>query len=225
MLSTLCFGSKISFDNISYKGISQIDIEDIKNANKLGYKIKLISESELVDNKLISVVEPKLLLNTTRLANVNGVLNAVKIETNHLKNLIFEGEGAGGTPTASSIISDLCQISNNISLPSLGFQINELKNYDKFDISEKLSSYYLRIIAEDSPGVLAKITSNLTEENISVKTILQIPDKKNNNNQIPIIIITHDTKKTLLTKVLKKIEKLDFVHSKITVITIDKNID
>tara|TARA_B100000029_G_scaffold511349_1_gene605167 strand:+ start:544 stop:1857 length:1314 start_codon:yes stop_codon:yes gene_type:complete len=225
LLSTLCFGSKISFDNISYKGISQIDIEDIKNANKLGYKIKLISESELVDNKLISVVEPKLLFNTTRLANVNGVLNAVKIETNHLKNLIFEGEGAGGTPTASSIISDLCQISNNISLPSLGFQINELKNYDKFDISEKLSSYYLRIIAEDSPGVLAKITSNLTEENISVKTILQIPDKKNNNNQIPIIIITHDTKKTLLTKVLKKIEKLDFVHSKITVITIDKNID
>jgi len=225
LLSSICFGSKISFDNISYKGISEIDIEDIKYANKLGYKIKLISESELINNKLTSVVEPKLLFNTTRLANVSGVLNAVKIETNHLKNLIFEGEGAGGKPTSSSIISDLCQISNNINLPALGFSINELKNFDRLDVSEKLSSYYLRIIAEDSPGVLAKITSNLTEEDISVKTILQIPDQKNNNNQIPIIIITHDTKKSLLTKVLKKIEKLNFVQSKITVITIDKNID
>ena len=190
-----------------------------------GHWSRCINLSKIIGNKLMSVVEPKLLRKTTRLANVNGVLNAVKVETNHLKNLIFEGEGAGGKATASSVISDLHEIALKTNLPSLGYSTNQLKTYDNIDISNKLSSFYLRIITKDIPGVLAKITSNLTEEDISIETILQIPDNNISNNEIPIIIVTHDTKRYLLMKALEKIEKLDFVQSKITVITIDKDFE
>ena len=225
LLSTLCFGSKISFDNITYKGISNIDIEDIKNAEKLGYKIKLISESQIIDNKLMSVVEPKLIRKENYLANVHGVLNAVKIETDHLKPLILEGEGAGGKATASSIISDLYEIALNIDTPSLGYATSQLNDYEILDLSNMLSSYYLRILAKDISGVLAKITSNLNEEGISIETILQIPDDKTSDDYIPIIIVTHETTKNLLMKSLIKIEKLDFVLTKVKVITIDKCFD
>ena len=225
LLSTICFGSKISIENISYKGISNINIEDIKNAKKLGYKIKLISESEIIDNKLMSLVEPKLIRKETHLANVHGVLNAVKVETDHLKPLILKGEGAGGKATASSIISDLYEIALNGNSSSLGYLTNQLKEFDILDLSKKSSSYYLRILAKDISGVLAKITSNLNEEGISIETILQIPDNKTQNNQVPIIIVTHETTKNFLTKALIKIEKLDFVFGKVSVITIDKNFD
>ena len=225
LLSTLCFGSKINFDNVTYEGISKINIEDIKNAEKLGYKIKLISESEIIDNKIMSVVEPKLIPKETQLANIDGVLNAVKIESDHLQPLILKGEGAGGQATSSSIISDLYEIALNINSPSLGYVTNQLIDYEKFDLSNKLESYYLRILVKDISGVLAKITSNLNEEGISIETILQIPDKKISQEQIPITIVTHETTKNLLKNALTKIEKLDFVLDKIAVITIDKSIN
>ena len=222
LLSTLCFGSIINFDNVTYKGISNIDFEDIKNAEKLGYKIKLISESEIIDNKIMSVVEPKLISKKTHLANIEGVLNAVKIESDHLQPLILKGEGAGGQATSSSIISDLYEIALNINSPSLGYATNQLIDYEKLDLSNMSESYYLRILVKDIPGVLAKITSELNEEGISIETILQTPDKKVSQEKIPIIIVTHETTKKLLSNVLTKIEKLDFVLDNITVITIDK---
>ena len=225
LLSTLCFGSKINFNNVTYKGISNIDIEDIKNAEKLGYKIKLISESEIVDNKIMSVVEPRLISNKSQLANIDGVLNGVKIETDHLQSLVLKGEGAGGKATSSSILSDLYEIAQNTNSPSLGYATNKLIDYKKLDLSNISESYYLRILVKDISGVLAKITSNLNEEGISIETILQTPDKNGSQEQIPIIIVTHETKKRLLSKALTKIEKLDFVLDNIAVITIDKSIN
>ena len=225
LLSTLCFGSTINFDNVNYKGITNIDIEDIKNAGKLGYKIKLISESAIIDNKIMSVVEPKLIPNESQLANIDGVLNGVKIETDHLRPLVLKGEGAGGKATSSSIFSDLHEIALNTNYPSLGYATNKLVDYKKLDLSNKSESYYLRILVKDISGVLAKITSNLNEEGISIETILQTPDKNASQVQIPIIIVTHETTKNFLKKSLTKIEKLDFVLDNITFITIDKSIN
>tara|TARA_B100001971_G_scaffold81736_1_gene75438 strand:+ start:150 stop:893 length:744 start_codon:yes stop_codon:yes gene_type:complete len=225
LLSTLCFGSKINFNNVTYKGISNIDIEDIKNAEKLGYKIKLISESEIVDNKIMSVVEPRLISNKSQLANIDGVLNGVKIETDHLQSLVLKGEGAGGKATSSSILSDLYEIAQNTNSPSLGYATNKLIDYKKLDLSNISESYYLRILVKDISGVLAKITSNLNEEGISIETILQTPDKNSSHEQIPIIIVTHETTKKFLRNALTKIKKLDFVLGNIAVITIDKSIN
>jgi len=225
LLSTLCFGSTINFDNVTYKGIANINIEDIKNAGKLGYKIKLISESEIIDNKIKSIVEPRLIPNESQLANIDGVLNGVKIETDHLRPLVLKGEGAGGEATSSSIFSDLYEIALNTNAPSLGYATNKLIDYKKLDLSHKFESYYLRILVKDISGVLAKITSNLNEEGISIETILQTPDKNASQENIPIIIVTHDTTKKLLSNALRKIEKLDFVLDNIAVLTIDKSIN
>ena len=139
--------------------------------------------------------------------------------------MILEGEGAGGKATASSIISDLYEISTNIQTPSLGHRASNLIQYEILDISNKEASYYLRILAKDIPGVLAKITSNLNEEGISIETILQIPDKNYSDNQIPIIIVTHETTKKLLMNAIKKIKMLDFILGKVAIITIDKSIN
>jgi len=222
LLSTMCFGSEINFNNNKFSGISNIHIEDMHNAKKLGYKIKLISESEIKEKKIINVTEPRLIKIESPLANVDGVINAINLETDHLQSLFFEGEGAGGKATASSIISDLFEISNNPKSLSLGHKTSQLISYESFDLMEKNSSYYLRIISKDLPGVLSKITTFLNDSGISIETILQIPENLNKTNSIPIIIVTHDTKKSSLMTAIEKIEKQEFVLEKIVLINIDK---
>ena len=223
LLSTLCFGSEINFKNNKFSGIGNIHIEDIHNAKKLGCRIKLISESQIIEGKIINVTEPRLIKIENPLANVDGVINAINVETEHLQSLFYEGEGAGGKATASSIISDLFEISNNSKSLSLGYKISELISFQSFDLMEKISPYYLRIISKDLTGVLSKITSFLNESGISIETILQIPENQNNNNSIPIIIVTHDTKKSSLMIALEKIEKQEFILEKIVLINMDKN--
>lgn len=223
LLSTLCFGSEINFKNNKFSGIGNIHIEDIHNAKKLGCRIKLISESQIIEGKIINVTEPRLIKIENPLANVDGVINAINVETEHLQSLFYAGEGAGGKATASAIISDLFEISNNSKSLSLGYKISELISFQSFDLMEKISPYYLRIISKDLTGVLSKITSFLNESGISIETILQIPENQNNNNSIPIIIVTHDTKKSSLMIALEKIEKQEFILEKIVLINMDKN--
>ena len=223
LLSTLCFGSEINFKNNKFSGIGNIHIEDIHNAKKLGCRIKLISESQIIEGKIINVTEPRLIKIENPLANVDGVINAINVETEHLQSLFYEGEGAGGKATASAIISDLFEISNNSKSLSLGYKISELISFQSFDLMEKISPYYLRIISKDLTGVLSKITSFLNESGISIETILQIPENQNNNNSIPIIIVTHDTKRSSLMIALEKIEKQEFILEKIVLINMDKN--
>ena len=223
LLSTLCFGSEINFKNNKFSGIGNIHIEDIHNAKKLGCRIKLISESQIIEGKIFNVTEPRLIKIENPLANVDGVINAINVETEHLQSLFYEGEGAGGKATASAIISDLFEISNNSKSLSLGYKISELISFQSFDLMEKISPYYLRIVSKDLTGVLSKITSFLNESGISIETILQIPENQNNNNSIPIIIVTHDTKKSSLMIALEKIEKQEFILEKIVLINMDKN--
>ena len=226
ILTVICFGIKFNFNHISYKGITNINNQDIKFAAQLGYKIKLISSSEIKENKISSVVEPTLVKNSSKLANVEGVKNGIKIEMDDLHSIFIEGDGAGGEVTASSIISDLLEIAKGSKINSLGYETNMLQEVEPMNYEERLCSYYLRIVVKDLPGVLAKITSNLNAEGISIETILQLPVKEmtNSNSEVPIIITTHETTFKLLNKVIAKVENLNFVVSKIVIISIDKNI-
>ena len=226
LLSVLCFGIKFNFDDIVYHGISNIDNQDIIFAKQLGYKIKLISSAEIKNNKIISIVEPTLVKNSSKLANVDGVQNGIKIEIDNLNSLFIEGEGAGGKVTASSIISDLMEIAKGSNINSLGYETRQLRKVEAIHYEKRMCSYYLRIVVKDLPGVLAKITSNLNEEDISIETILQLPNNitTESNLNVPIIITTHETTYHLLKKVLMNIQNFDFVVSKIVIISIDKTI-
>ena len=223
ILSTLCFGSNLTFTNNHVEGISNIKIEDINFVKKLGYKIKLISEACLIDNKISNFTSPKLVSIDNPLASVDNALNAINIETFHLENLFLEGEGAGGKPTASSVLSDLYDISQNEKFDNLGFKIDNLQNFEKYSAENAINSYYLRIMTEDKPGVLSSITNNFSNFEISVKKILQLPDNSESVKPIPIIITTHNVQKEKLSNVINKIESLEFVKEKITVLPIHDN--
>ena len=223
ILSTLSFGTKINFNQNYIEGISDIKIEDINFAKKLGFKIKLISESSIIDNQISNFTSPKLVKNNSPLANVGDALNAINIETNHLDNLFLEGQGAGGKPTASSVLSDLYEISQKKNFDNLGFKTNKLVDYKKYNYANIINSYYLRIMAEDKSGVLSSITNNFTASGISVEKILQLPDNISQDMPIPIIITTHKIKKKTLSNVINKLEKLQFVKEQITVLPIHDN--
>ena len=219
LLSSIAYGGEIDFNLNEIEGIQNITIEDINFAKQLGYRIKLISETCVIDNKIYSSTKPKLISLDKPLANANNALNAINIETDQLQNLYLEGEGAGGLPTASSILSDIFEIASNSEFRSIGYKTGQLIEYQKFDSSNIDSKFYLRIRVIDQSGVLSKITSYLNEYNISVEKILQIPDSKENN--IPILITTHKIKMSELLNSVKKIGELEFVDENISIIPIE----
>ena len=223
LISTLCFGSEINFDNNIIDGIENITITDINNANKLGYKIKLLSEVSMIDNKIYCTTSPTLISKKNPLSNVDGVLNGIIIETDQLVSLFLEGEGAGGKATASSVISDLHEISSKSNLLSLGYSIEKLNDFKKLNFIDIESSFYLSIFCKDNAGVLSKITSFLKDFDISVEKILQLPEYKHSNNSVPIIITTHKVSKNKINKAVSKILKQDFVVGKINTIPINKS--
>ena len=219
LLSSIAYGAEINFDLNEVVGIDNITIEDIIFVKQLGFRIKLISESYIINNKIYASTKPKLISLNKPMANTNGALNAVNIQTDQLENLYLEGEGAGGVPTASSVLSDIYEIFNKGNNKSLGFSISSLTKFEKFDSSNIESKYYLRIRAKDEPGVLSKITSYFNEASISIEKILQIPDNKKNST--PIIITTHKIKTYELLKSVKKISDLEFILENISIIPIE----
>ena len=219
LLTSLAYSAQIDFNLNQIEGIYNITIEDINFVKKLGYKIKLISECSLIENKIYASTKPKLIPINSPMANANGALNAINIETDHLESLYLEGEGAGGPPTASSVLSDILEISSKSHTKSLGFSCSKLIKFEKFNSSNLESKYFLRVRVNDQPGVLSKITSYFNDNNISIEKILQIPD--NDSKSMPIVITTHKIKSSELLSSVKKIADLDFILDKISLIPIE----
>jgi homoserine dehydrogenase len=219
LLTSIAFGAEVNFDLNEIEGIDNITVEDMNFVKKLGYRIKLISETYIIDNCIYSSTKPKLLSLENPMARTNGPLNAINIETDQLENLYLEGEGAGGIPTSSSILSDIYEISNTQGYKSLGHSISKLLKFEKYNSSSLESKFYLKIRAKDQPGVLSKITSYFNDSSISIEKILQIPDQR--SNSIPIVITTHKIKTSKLINSVNKISDLDFVLEKISLIPIE----
>ena len=182
------------------EGIENIKLEDIKIANQLGLRIKLLGISEIVEGKLFETVHPCLVSKKTYIGNVNGVMNAVITEGKPVGQSVLQGEGAGPGPTSSSLLSDLMSIlRGNIKFP-FGISSKKRKTIKPFDIDNYTNSLYLRFEVKDKQGVLSNITNRLAKFKISVDRIIQTPDKK--NKKARIIIITHKTKEINAKKCL-----------------------
>ena len=221
LLASLCYGVKINHNYSFFTGVNNFDKEDIKHSKKLGYRIKLISETCLIEDKIFISTSPKLININNPLAHVEGVLNAIKIETDHLNSLFIEGEGAGGLATASSVISDLYEIAKGSNHKSIGYLSSNLREIDSYERENLKRPYYLRILVKDQPGVLSKITSILTSKNISIQTILQFIEEKI-DNKVPIVLTTYDTLEKNLNEAIVDISKENFLEDKIVTITIEK---
>jgi len=220
ILSSIAFSKNISKNKILTEGIQNINLTDILYAKKFGYKIKLLSISEIKMNKLIERVHPCLISNDSFLANINGVLNAIVIDAMPVGKSVLQGEGAGAGPTSSALISDLCSIlRGNIKYP-FGISSKLRTKIIKFNILKHTSSSYLRIEVKDLPGVLSSITKIFAKNRISIKNLLQNPDKK--NKKATIIIITHKNLEKNYNNLFSNLTKNKFVLKKPTFIRIEK---
>ena len=189
ILSALAFHNRISKHNCLMEGIEKIELKDIKIANQLDLRIKLLGISELKNNELFETVHPCLVSKKSYIGNVSGVMNVVIVEGKPVGESILQGEGAGPGPTSSALLSDLLSIlRGNIKKP-FGVSVSKLKSLKHYNVKSYVNSLYLRFEVKDKPGVLSQITNRLAKYNISVKRLIQTPDKK--NNKATIVIITH----------------------------------
>ena len=191
ILSALAFNIKISKNNCIMEGIENIELKDIKIANQLNLRIKLLGISEIINNKLFETVHPCLVNKKSYIGNVNGVMNAVITEGKPVGETVLQGEGAGPGPTSSSLLSDLYSIlKGNIKYP-FGIPFSRRKHIKSFSNEKYTNSLYLRFEVKDKPGVLSLITNRLAKYKISIKRIIQTPDKK--KKTATIVIVTHKT--------------------------------
>jgi homoserine dehydrogenase len=191
ILSALSFNTKISKSKCIMEGIENIKLEDIKIANQLGLRVKLLGISEIINGQLFETVHPCLVSKKTYIGNVNGVMNAVITEGKPVGESVLQGEGAGPGPTSSSLLSDLLSILRGNAKYPFGISSNKRRSLKPFNNSKYTNSLYLRFEVKDKQGVLSSITNRLAKYKISVKRIIQTPDKK--NKKATIVIITHKT--------------------------------
>ena len=218
ILSSLCFNSFLN-NKIYVEGINQIDQIDIDNANHLGYKIKLLGFAELYNNKIYQRVHPTLIKKESYVAGIDGVLNAVIVDGKPVGQSIIQGEGAGPAATTSALISDISSIlRGNIKFPfSLSNKERKLLKFD--NINERFFSAYFRFEVMDKSGVLSNITNVFSKNRVSIKRLIQNPNK--NKKISSIIIITHAAKDKNLNKILNEISKRKYIKRKPKLIRIE----
>ena len=220
ILSSLAFNKSISKNKILTEGIQNINLTDILYAKNLGYKIKLLSISEIKKNRLIERVHPCLVLKNSYIAKIDGVLNAIVVDGLPIGKSVLQGEGAGPGPTSSALISDLCFVlKGEINYP-FGISAKVRKKISKFNILNHICSSYLRIEVKDKPGVLSSITKIFAKNKISIKNLIQNPDKK--NKKATIIIITHENSEKNFHYLTLNLSKNKFVLKKPTLIRIEQ---
>ncbi len=217
ILSSICFGSKIINKQFLVEGISNIDLLDIQCAKNLGYKIKLLAISEIINNQIKQRVHPALIPLDLDIANINGVTNAVVVDGEPIGRTIYEGAGAGKGPTSSSIISDIASIMVGNDDFSFGLSPKAKKSYKLFNFNKHVSKYYIRFLVHDKPGVLSAITSVLAKNKISIQNLIQDPDKNKLSN---VIIVTHKAIEYQIQKSIAILSKNKKIFKKIVLIRI-----
>ena len=220
ILSSLCFNSYINH-KIHVEGINSIDQIDIKNAAKLGYKVKLLGVSEIINNKVYQRVHPAFIDKNSYIAGIDGVLNVVIIDGKPVGRSVIQGEGAGPEATTSALISDISSIlRGNIKFP-FSIPNKERKKLSYKNIDDRVFSAYLRFEVLDKPGVLSNITRIFSKNKVSIKRLIQNPYKSKKLSSI--VIITHDSKNKFLNKIIQQTQKKNYILKNPKLIRIESN--
>ncbi len=218
ILSCLAFGTSLDLKGVKTEGIDHISIEDIEEAHLIGYKIKLLATAEYQKKLLRQEVSPKLIRKDSPIAQVNGSTNIIAIEGEEIGTTIFSGPGAGMGPTASSVVSDLVAIASRKSKST--FLTGDKQNSDNRDKNFfKKSSFYLRFVLKDKPGVIARLSGKLGSCGISINQMKQKPLPK---KKATLIITTHKTVKENLEKALNDIKRLKICEQRPVSIEIEE---
>jgi homoserine dehydrogenase len=222
IMSAIAFGTPVQFERAHVEGITQLQAADIRYAEQLGYRIKLLGITKRRDdaNGIELRVHPTLIPATRLLANVEGAMNAVVVQGDAVGTTLYYGKGAGAEPTASAVVADLVDVTRLITadpdhrVPHLAFQPGSLAATPILDIEQVITAFYLRLQVADEAGVLANITRILAEHAISIDAVLQRPNRDAGaagEHQTDLIILTHDTLEGHMNAALAKMQALDSV--------------
>ena len=230
IMSAIAFGIPVQFDKAYVEGISKLNAIDIRYAEQLGYRIKLLGIAKRATVNGTEGIElrvhPTLIPAKRLIANVEGAMNAVLVQGDAIGATLYYGKGAGAEPTASAVIADLVDITRLATadpehrVPHLAFQPNEMTNIEILPMSEITTSYYLRMHVADQPGVLADLTRILADATISIDAMLQ-KEPADNETRTDIIMLTHQTQEKNVVAAIAKMEALATVVGSVTKIRLE----
>jgi homoserine dehydrogenase len=213
IMAAIAFGVRMPFKNAYIEGITQLQSQDIRFAEQLGYRIKLLGIAKQTPDGIELRIHPCLVPAKSIIANVEGAMNAVMVQADAVGTTLYYGKGAGSEPTASAVIADLVDITRLHTadplnrVPHLAFQPQEMRDIPILSIDQVLTAYYLRLGVADQAGVLASVTGILAEFNISIDAMLQQPSH-NREESTELIILTHQCPESQMNGALVKIQSL-----------------
>ena len=216
IMSAIAFGVPVQFAKAHVEGITALQAADIRYAEQLGYRIKLLGITRRREHGIELRVHPTLIPSTRLIANVEGAMNAVVVQGDAVGSTLYYGKGAGSEPTASAVIADLVDITRLATadpdhrVPHLAFQPGSMQDTPILPISDVVTAFYLRLVVADKAGVLARITGILAEHDISIDAVLQ-RESAEGENQTDLIILTHNTVEGRMTAALAQMQALSTV--------------
>jgi homoserine dehydrogenase len=227
IMSAIAFGIPMQFDKCYKEGISRLTQADIRYAEQLGYRIKLLGITKRTEQGIELRVHPTLIPARRLIANVEGVMNAVLVKGDAVGPTMYYGAGAGAEPTGSAVVADLVDITRlhtadpEHRVPHLAFQPDRMSSLKVLPMDEVVTSYYLRMRVEDRPGVLADITRILADASISIDAMVQ-REPAEGEQQVDIIMLTHQTREKQVNAAIGEIERLPVVTGKVTRIRLEE---
>ncbi len=224
VITSLAFGTEVNLASIRIEGIEAITLEDIRHAEELGYKIKLLGVAVAHEGGIEQRVNPTLIPKGTSVADTDGVFNAVVVKGDFVGDLMLEGRGAGSHPTASAVLSDIVDIARGNVRPAFGVPAKDLKKFKAAPQKEHEGGFYVSLELHDRPGAVAAIATILADAKISIESIVQRgkKDKEETRTTASFILITHDTLETSIQKAMERIEKDGHVAKAPRVIRIER---
>src|SRR5450759_2282137 len=227
IMSAIAFGIPMQFEKAYTEGIAKLTQQDIRYAEQLGYRIKLLGITKRTPEGIELRVHPTLIPSKRLIANVEGAMNAVLVQGDAVGSTLYYGKGAGAEPTASAVIADLVDVTRMHTadpehrVPNLAFQPDQLSDLPILAMDKVITSYYLRLRVQDKPGVLADITRILADEQISIDAVIQ-KEPGEGEDQTDLILLTHQTREKRINAAIAKMEALPVVAGKVTKLRLEE---
>jgi homoserine dehydrogenase len=225
LLSAICFGTNVDFDQVYTEGISQIDAIDIDFATQMGYKIKLLAVGKNHGDQIEVRVHPTMIPKSYQLADVDGVFNAVRIKGDFVGPVMFYGQGAGMEATASAVMGDVIAVARDLDsgarlrTPVMGYKPEAIATLPMRAMSDIHSHYYLRFTTLDHTGVLSQISGCLGRHNISIQSMIQ-PETRSRDS-VPIVLMTHEAQEADVAAALTEIDRLEVITAPTRLIRVE----
>jgi homoserine dehydrogenase len=224
ILTSLAFGTAVDKDAIHVEGIQSITLADLKSADELGYRIKLLGVAQRTAHGIEQRVHPTMVPKSSAVAEVMGVTNAVTIDADAVKELTLVGPGAGGDATASAVVADIADIAKGIRSAPFGLPVALLESAKRLPMQIHEGGYYIRLSVQDRPGAAAAIATRMAERQISLESIMQRkpPGETGAKGTVPVVLITYATSETAIREALEAVVKDGYIAERPQVIRIER---